>query len=112
MRNSTFTPLIFLWSPGGWELIIILIIALLMIGGTRLPDTARGMGVALSGKARERRQQRDDTRHVWLLVLALFVGAIALSALGLSNFSDKQKLVAAVVLLCWVGVGYWSFVRK
>jgi hypothetical protein len=112
MRSATFNPLIFLWSPGSWELIITLVIALIMIGGTRAPDLARGMGVALSGKARERRRQRDDTRQFWLFVLVLFAGSIALSLLSLSNFSDKQKLVAAGVLLCWIGVGCWSFWRK
>jgi hypothetical protein len=112
MCGSIFNPLLFLWSPGGLELTIILIIVLLMLGGIRTPDIARGMGEARVGKARERRPQRADTRYVWLLVLALFAGVVALCALTLSGFSDEQKLVAAGVLLCWVGVGYWSFGRK
>jgi sec-independent protein translocase protein TatA len=34
--------------PGGWELILILAVILLLFGSTRLPQLARGMGKSIS----------------------------------------------------------------
>jgi len=34
--------------PGGWELILILAVVLLLFGSTRLPQLARGMGKSIS----------------------------------------------------------------
>jgi sec-independent protein translocase protein TatA len=34
--------------PGGWELIVILVVILLLFGSTRLPQLARGMGKSIS----------------------------------------------------------------
>lgn len=33
--------------PGGWELILILFVVLLLFGSTRLPQLARGMGKSI-----------------------------------------------------------------
>ena len=35
------------WSPGVWEMIIILVIALILVGAYRLPDIAKGMGESI-----------------------------------------------------------------
>ena len=107
------------WSPGGWELIIVLIIALILLGVKRLSDLkglAKGMAESIdnfkSGIASEPRQQSSDSRPWVFIVLALMTAAIIISVLGLSGFSDKQKLVLTIVLLGWIVVGYWSFGRN
>jgi Sec-independent protein translocase protein TatA len=111
------------WSPGGWELIIILIIALIFLGVRRLSDLkgmaesiSKGMAESISnfksGIAPEPRRQSNDSRPWVFIVLALTATVIILSVLGLYGFSDEQKLALAVVLLGWIGVGYWSFGRN
>jgi mttA/Hcf106 family protein len=107
------------WSPGGWELIIILIIALILLGVKRLSDLkgmAGGMAESIrnfkSGIAPEPRRQSIDSRPWVFVVVALMAAVITLSILRLDVFSDKQKLVLTIVLICWIGVGYWSFGRN
>ena len=36
-----------MWVPGGQELIIILIVVLILFGGTKLPQLMRGMGTGI-----------------------------------------------------------------
>ena len=120
----TITPLIVLigaqasqnWSPGVWEMIIILGIALILVGAYRLPDIARGLGESIrnfkSGIAPESRRQSSDSRPWVSVVLALTAGVIVLSVLRLDGLSGEQKLVLSVTLLVWIAVGYWSFGRN
>ena len=121
----TITPVIVLmsapasqnWSPGGWELIIILIVILILFGGRRFPDIARGMIESINNfKAAMRpepRRQDVDSRSFWFLALALIAVAIVFSVLfsvlSLDAFSGEQKLALTAVLLGWIGVGYWTF---
>ncbi|HKQ91630.1 MAG TPA: twin-arginine translocase TatA/TatE family subunit [Blastocatellia bacterium] len=39
--------LLLFWAPGGWELIIILVIVLILFGANRLPQLAKGMGESI-----------------------------------------------------------------
>ena len=100
---------------GRWEWIIILIVILLLFGWRRFPDIARGMNESIhnfkAGLRSMPRRQDGDSRSFWFLVLALIAVAGALSVLRLDVFSDKQKLVLTVVLICWIGAGYWAFGR-
>jgi len=102
------------WGLGGWELIIILIIALIFLGVKRLSDL-KGMVESMrnfkSGIAPEQRQQSSDSRLSVFIVLILFGAVIILSVLRLDVFSGEQTLVLSVVLLGWIAVGYWSFGR-
>jgi hypothetical protein len=107
------------WSPGGWELIIILIIALILLGVKRLSDLkgmAGGMAESIrrfkSGIAPEPLRQGSDSRPRVFIVLALLAAAVVLSVLRLGVFSDGQILALTVTLLAWIGVGYWSFGRN
>jgi len=104
------------WSPGAWEMIIILIIALILLGASRLPDMARGMSESIrnfkTGAPPERRQQSGDSRLSVFIVLLLFEAVIILSVLSLDVFSGGQILALTVTLLGWIGVGYWSFERN
>jgi hypothetical protein len=100
---------------GSWELIILLIIALIFIGVRHLSDIKRmaeSMRNFKSGIAPEQRRQSSDSLPWVFIVLALTATVIILSVLGLYGFSDEQKLALAVVLLGWIGVGYWSFGRN
>ncbi|HKQ78978.1 MAG TPA: twin-arginine translocase TatA/TatE family subunit [Blastocatellia bacterium] len=109
------------WSPGGWELIIILIIVLVLFGAKNLPAMARGMGESIrnfmaampkSGMPHQQRQQRADSGLWWFLGPALLALAITLPVLSSSIFSGEQKTVLMAVLLCWIGVAYWTFGRR
>jgi len=103
------------FGMGPWEMIIILIIALILLGVKRLSDL-KGMAESIrnfkSGVAPESRQQSIDSRPWVFIVVALMAAAITLSVLRLDVFSDKQKLVLTIMLICWIGVGYWSFGRN
>src|SRR5215475_6931819 len=102
----------------GWEWIIILIVVLVLLIGRQFPDIARGMiesiynfkAAMITPHERPRRQD-GDSRSFWILVLALIAVAIILSILSLDVFSIKQKFALTVVLLSWIGAGYWAFGR-
>jgi TatA/E family protein of Tat protein translocase len=99
----------------GWEWIIILVVILILFGARQLPDIARGLIESIenfkAGMRSRPRRQDGDSRSFWFLVLALIAVAGALSVLRLDVFSDKQKLVLTVVLICLIGAGYWAFGR-
>jgi sec-independent protein translocase protein TatA len=83
-----------IWSPGGWDMIIILIIVLLLFGANRLPDIARGMAESIEnfkrgmpGVSREQRRQGDDSRLGWFIVLAVIAVAVIFSVMCLFFFS-------------------------
>ena len=104
---------------GSEDLIILLIIALILLGVKRLSDLkgmAGGMAESIrnfkSGIAPEQRRQSNDSRPWVFIVLALMAAAIIISVVRLDGFSDGQILVLTVVLLGWIGVGYWSFGRN
>lgn len=107
------------WSPGGWELIIFLILALILSGVKRLSDLkgmAEGMAESIrnfkSGMAPEPRRQSSDSRPLVFIVITLMAAAVAISVLRLDVFSGKQELVLAIAVICWIGVGYWGFGRN
>jgi TatA/E family protein of Tat protein translocase len=100
-------------------MIIILVIVLILFGANRLPDIARGMGESIenfkrgiSGISREQRRRRDDSRLGWFIFLATIAVSIIFSVLSLDVFSGEQKVTLAIVLICWIAVGYWSFGRN
>jgi len=68
-------------------------------------------GMQKDGAPREQRQRSRDSHLWWFIILVCVAAAIILSVLSMDDFSDKQKLVLTIVLLCWTGVGYWSFGR-
>ncbi|HEX5084063.1 MAG TPA: twin-arginine translocase TatA/TatE family subunit [Blastocatellia bacterium] len=96
-----------------WVLIIILVVILILFGGRRFPDIARGLIESIdnfkAGMRSMPRRQDGDSRSFWLLVLALIAVAGALSVLSLDVFSGEQKLALIVVLFGWIGAGYWAF---
>jgi hypothetical protein len=98
-----------------WIPIIILIVVLILFGGSQFPDIARSMPESIrnwrTGARPAPRRQESDSRSFWFLVLALIVVTVILSVLSLGDFSGEQKLVLTLVLLGWIGVGYWSFRR-
>lgn len=55
--------------PGGWELILIVFVLLLIFGSTKLPQLARGMGKSINefkrglGEGREDEERADAERR-------------------------------------------------
>lgn len=49
--------------PGGWELILVLLVVLLVFGSKRLPDSARSLGRSLRIFKAETRGLRDDAKQ-------------------------------------------------
>jgi len=100
---------------GGWEWIIILVVILILFGRRQFPDIARGLIESIdnfkAGIRLEPRQQDSDPRPWVFIVLALMAAAIILSVLSRDVFFIKQKLALTVVLLGWIGAGYWAFWR-
>ncbi|MGH9766176.1 MAG: twin-arginine translocase TatA/TatE family subunit [Blastocatellia bacterium] len=47
IKEISMNNLLLLWAPGGWELIIILVIVLILFGANRLPQLAKGMGESI-----------------------------------------------------------------
>ena len=100
---------------GSEETLILLIIAPILLGVRHLSDIERmveSMRNFKSGIAPEQRRQSRDSRPRVFIVLALMAAAIIISLVRLDGFSDRQILVLTVVLLGWIGVGYWSFGRN
>jgi sec-independent protein translocase protein TatA len=54
------TPMVAM--PGGWELILIVFVILLLFGAAKLPDLARGTGRALRIFKAETKGLRDDDK--------------------------------------------------
>ena len=53
----THNTLAFLGGLGGWEVLLILLVVLIMFGAKRIPELARGMGRGL-------REFKDATRDI------------------------------------------------
>lgn len=52
------SPLIASLVPGGWELVVILFIVLLLFGGAKLPQLAKGLGQSI--KEFKKAAKEDD----------------------------------------------------
>jgi len=52
--------LLLFWAPGGWELIIILVIVLILFGANRLPQLAKGMGESIRNFKQGIAEGKDD----------------------------------------------------
>jgi sec-independent protein translocase protein TatA len=52
--------LLLFWAPGGWELIVILVIVLLLFGANRLPQLAKGMGESIRNFKQGIAEGKDD----------------------------------------------------
>ncbi len=46
--------------PGGWELVLVLLVVLILFGSKRLPDSARALGRSLRILKAETKGLRDD----------------------------------------------------
>ncbi len=46
--------------PGGWELVLVLLVVVLVFGSKRLPDTARSLGRSMRILKAETKGLRDD----------------------------------------------------
>ncbi|HOF17885.1 MAG TPA: twin-arginine translocase TatA/TatE family subunit [Phycisphaerae bacterium] len=49
-----------IWTPGPWEIVLILVVVLLLFGGKKLPELARGLGRGLRSFRNELKGVRND----------------------------------------------------
>lgn len=56
--------LIFLGIPGGWELIVIVLVVVLLFGGRKIPEMMKGLGQGLKEfkKARNEEDESDKSQ--------------------------------------------------
>ena len=50
--------------PGGWELVLVLLVVMLLFGSKRLPDSARALGRSLRILKAETKGLRDDPETI------------------------------------------------
>ena len=53
----------FAWALGGWEVIIILLFALILFGGKKLPELARGLGHSIKEFKKATREVTDEIQN-------------------------------------------------
>lgn len=53
----------FAWALGGWEVIIILLFALILFGGKKLPELARGLGQSIKEFKKATREVTDEIQN-------------------------------------------------
>jgi sec-independent protein translocase protein TatA len=53
-------PIPAVWLPGPWEIVLILLVVLLLFGGKKLPELARGLARGLRSFKEEMRDVRSD----------------------------------------------------
>ncbi len=47
--------------PGGWELIVIVLVIIVMFGGKKIPELAKGLGKGIKDFKEEMKDVSDDT---------------------------------------------------
>ena len=57
LRDFTYAAM-----PGGWEMVVIAIVILLLFGAKKLPELARGMGKAMKEFKKATKEVEDDIK--------------------------------------------------
>ena len=115
---------------GPTELVIMLVIILILLGGSRLPSLLRGMQDGIhnfregmgtrqdevwqfsDGRQRQLTEPPKSERK-WVIWLALSSGAFLLIVAGLEGMiSAKQMLISLGVLTIWLAVWWFYFGKK
>lgn len=90
MTEHIYTQYLAMWTPGPFELIVILIIAVLLFG-RRLPEIARGMGKSLT-EFKKGIHEAEDTKDEFVNDVRKIgddVGKETKEAAGLNEESKK-----------------------
>ena len=55
------SQLFLLGMPGGWELIVIILVVVLLFGGRKIPELMKGLGQGMK-EFKKARNESDDTK--------------------------------------------------
>lgn len=56
------TPLFLMGIPGGWELIVIILIVVLLFGGRKIPELMKGLGQGMKEFKKARNEEEDVSK--------------------------------------------------
>jgi sec-independent protein translocase protein TatA len=54
---------IFAWAPGGFEVVLILVVILVLFGSKKIPDFARGLGQGIKEFKKASREVTDEIQN-------------------------------------------------
>ncbi|MCA1744756.1 MAG: twin-arginine translocase TatA/TatE family subunit [Bacteroidales bacterium] len=55
-------PLFLMGIPGGWELIVIILIVVLLFGGRKIPELMKGLGQGMKEFKKARNEEEDVSK--------------------------------------------------
>ena len=56
------SPLFLMGIPGGWELIVIILIVVLLFGGRKIPELMKGLGQGMKEFKKARNEEDDPSK--------------------------------------------------
>jgi sec-independent protein translocase protein TatA len=63
MQNITDMSALLAWTPGPWEIVLIIVVVLLLFGGKKLPELARGLGKGVRMFKKELHDVKDAVEN-------------------------------------------------
>jgi len=61
--QKKFMNTMFAWAPGGFEVVLILVVILVLFGAKKIPDLARGLGQGIKEFKKATREVTDEIQN-------------------------------------------------
>jgi len=61
---ESLSSCILAWTPGAWEIVLVVVVILILFGGRKLPELARGLGKGLRLFKKELKGVKDDLEEI------------------------------------------------